>query len=445
MDSIEDMAVRPLVIARHARPGAVSDEDKALFREHERELLARRWRLFAPIVSVFFILTDAASLLSPHFPAAPVITAAMVTVMAGMYLLGRFNAPRHVMGWASVVSAILAGPYIAIACVETGRFLSLQVLAMTVLIAVLPGIFSLSLLEAVVAMGGSLAAWAGMCLFYKTTGPVSLDGLDISGTYLLFLCIVTVVANQSNRRVRFREFIGRRELERMHRFAVEEVLCRHLPPRYVERVLSGEHPLDGPPERRLVTVVFADIVAFSPLSDGLPTEDLARLMARFYDAMAAVAFEHGATLDKFIGDAVMALVGAPDPMPADEQARRAVAMAQAWHRAARELVWPGSDGRGLRLRVGIHQESVAVGAFGGRLRSDYTVLGRGVNIAARLEQRCDPGAVLVSEAVFRHLAPTPGAARPLGELGLRGIPTPVRCYTLPGTEEVELPRVVGAA
>lgn len=444
MDSLDDTAVRPLVTGRHARSDAASAEDTALFREHERELLARRWRLFAPIVSLFFILTEGASALSPHFPATPYITAAMVAVMAGMYLLGRLKAGRHVLGWASVASAIMAGAYIAVATVETGRFLSLQVLAMTVLIAVLPGIFSLSLVEAASAMGGSLVAWTGVCLFYKADGPVSLDGLDISGTYLVFLCIVTVVANQTNRQVRFREFVGRRELERVHRFAVEDVLCRHLPPRYVERVLSGEHPLDGPPERRLVTVVFADIVSFTPLSDGLPPDDLAHLMARFYDAMAAAAFEHGATLDKFIGDAVMALLGAPDPLPAEEQARRAVAMAQAWHRAARELVWPGSDGRGLRLRVGIHQESVAVGAFGGRLRSDYTVLGRGVNIAARLEQRCDPGEVLVSEAVFRHLAPAPGA-RPLGELGLRGIPTPVRCYTLPGIEEVELPRAVGAA
>jgi class 3 adenylate cyclase len=181
-------------------------------------------------------------------------------------------------------------------------------------------------------------------------------------------------------------------------------------------------------------VVFADIVSFTPLSDALPPEELGRLMARFYDVMAGVAFAHGATIDKFIGDSVMALMGAPDVLPPEEQARRAVAMARDWHRAARELVWPGSRGQGLRLRVGIHQDSVAVGAFGGRLRSDYTVLGRGVNIAARLEQRCGKGETLVSETVFQHLNPHPEGVRELGGLELKGIPEPVRCYSLPSDE-----------
>ena len=75
-----------------------------------------------------------------------------------------------------------------------------------------------------------------------------------------------------------------------------------------------------------------------------------------------------------------------------------------------------------------------VGAFGGRLRSEYTVLGRGVNIAARLEQRCQQGDILVSELVFQQLAPRPGGAREMGALELKGIPEPVRCYCLPGIE-----------
>jgi class 3 adenylate cyclase len=413
---------------------AASAEDLARFTEHEHEVLCRRWRLFAPILFVLVGLTEVAPLFSPSFPSAMHITGWVLALLAGMYLLARRKPGRRVMGWASVLTAVVLAAYAATPAAEMGHYQSEHVLAMAVLFAILPGIFSLDLWEATTAFGGSLVAWVVVCGLWKAEGPVDFTGLDVVLTYLLFLCVVTLVAHHINRRLRIREFVGRLELERLHRFAVEEVLCRHLPPRYVERVLSGEHPLDGPPERRVVTVVFADIVSFTPLSDALPPEELGRLLARFYDVMAGVAFAHGATIDKFIGDAVMALVGAPDVMPPEEQARRAVAMARDWHRAARELVWPGAQERGLRLRVGIHQDPVAVGAFGGRLRSDYTVLGRGVNIAARLEQRCSAGDTIVSDSVFQQLSPRPEGARELGALELKGIPEPVRCYSLPGED-----------
>ncbi len=408
-------------------------EDRVRFADHERRVICRRWRLFAPLMIVLIALTEVAPLFSSGFPSSPGLSLGAALVLTGMYVLARREPSRRVMGWASAATSILIAAYSATAAAETGRFQSLHVLAVVVLMAVLPGIFSLTLAEAVVALGGSGVAWVAVCLLWRAEGPVDLSGLEVSGVYLLFLGVVTLVANQTNQRLRLREFLAQSELERMHRFAVEEVLCRHLPPRYVERVLSGEHPLDGPPERRLVTVVFADIVSFTPLSDALPPEELAAVMARFYDVTAAVAFAHGATLDKFIGDAVMALLGAPDALPPEEQARRAVAMAHDWHRMVGELSWPGAEGGGLRLRVGIHQDVGVVGAFGGRLRSDYTVLGRGVSLAARLEQRCAPGTTLVSETVFRLLTPRPEGAEDQGALSLKGIPVPVRGFCLPGT------------
>jgi class 3 adenylate cyclase len=429
---------------RNTAPGTLSAEELARFTEREHEVLCRRWRLFAPITFVLIGLTEVAPFFSPNFPSAMHVTGWVLALLAGMYLLARRKPGRRVMGWATAVTGIVVAAYSATPAAELGRYQSQHVLAMAVLIAMLPGIFSLTLAEAAGTLGGSLVAWVVVCGLWKSEGPVDSTGLDVVLTYLVFLCVVTLVAHHINRRLRLREFAGRCELERVHRFAVEEVLHRHLPPSYVDRVLSGEHPLDGPPERRVVTVVFADIVSFTPLSDGLPPEELARLVGRFYDVMAGVAFEHGATLDKFIGDAVMALVGAPDTMLPEEQARRAVAMARDWHRAARELVWPGSRGQGLRLRVGIHQDPVAVGAFGGRLRSEYTVLGRGVNIAARLEQRCQQGDILVSEPVFQQLAPRPGSARELGALELKGIPEPVRCYCLPGLEDEQVREVPAA-
>jgi adenylate cyclase len=264
------------------------------------------------------------------------------------------------------------------------------------------------------------------CLAWNVgPGGVELAGLATSVMYLTFISGATVLALAWQRTLRLREFVARRQIEEMHRFAVEEVLLRHLPPAYVEDVLAGTRSLDAPPERRVVTVIFADIVSFTPLSDSLPPEVLAATMARFYDVTSTIAFEYGATIDKFIGDAVMAILGAPVNMDEHEQVRRAVELATAWHaQVARQI--PGD--RPLSLRIGIHQDVVAVGAFGGRRRTDYTVLGIGVNMAARLEQACPPGRILVSQTVWNQLRVPPAAEE--RELQLKGIPGTVRAYAI---------------
>ena len=409
--------------------------DKRAFEELERELLARRWRLFGPIIAGAFVVLELAAHVSPEFPKAPLLTAAAVALMVGMYLLGRLRPGRAVIGWATVFTGIACAAYVATASAETGRYHSLHVLGMAVLISMLPAVLSLSLAESIVAFAGSILAWVGVCRVWMVDGPVDYAGLPTAVVYLLIMAVVMVVTTSSNQRLRFREFVALREVERTHRFAVEEVLCRHLPPRYVERVLSGDHPLDSPPERRRMTMLFADLVSFTPLSEELAPEELAALMARFYDVAATVAFEHGATMDKFIGDAVMALLGAPDRW--SQRSRRAARWRWRAPGTARwaELSWPGADGRKLVLRIGIHQDVVAVGAFGGRMRSDYTVLGRGVNLAARLEQSCPPGEILVSAELLRQLVTPEQGARDLGELSLKGIPKPVRTWSLkPGGE-----------
>jgi class 3 adenylate cyclase len=417
-----------LAALRPTPGGTAADSDA--FAAHEREVLVRRWRIFAPLTFVLFALSEVAAHLSREFPKAPIITACMLALMAGMYLLARSNPSRRTIGWATAFTGTCAAAYIGTACAETGRFGSLQVMAMAVLISMVPGILSLRLPESLATLGGSVTAWALVTRFWKPDLPVSTVGLATGLTYVLFLAAVTALAVNANRRLRYREFLARRDVERIHRFAVEEVLHRHLPPRYVTRVLSGEHPLDSPPERRLVTVIFADIVSFTPLSDALKPEELAELMARFYDATASIAFDHGATIDKFIGDAVMAILGAPEPMSPEDQAQHAVDVARGWHRAVAALPRRDGDTRPLQLRIGIHQDHVAVGSFGGRLRSDYTVLGRGVNIAARLEQRCRPGEIMVSGDVWKWLDPGGFQSRELGEVELKGIPSPVRCVCI---------------
>jgi class 3 adenylate cyclase len=343
-------------------------------------------------------------------------------------VIARREPSRRTIGLMWIGIAWVSAAYVATACAETGRFHSMHVLGIAVIVCMTPAALSLSFWESMASLGGSLAAWIIVTPIWK----VPPEGADLSGlaTSLLYMSSITGVTIASlafNRRLRYREFVARRQVEELHRFAVEEVLCRHLPPRYVEDVLKGAHLLDAPPERRLITVVFADIVSFTPLSDTLRPEELASAIARFYDVTSTIAFEHGATIDKFIGDAVMAILGAPEPMSSAEQARRAVELAIEWQRAV-ALLTPG--GRALQLRIGVHQDTVAVGAFGGKRRTDYTVLGKGVNIAARLEQACPHGKILVSRVVWDQLPDPKPDAVDAGPLALKGVPEMVAAFTI---------------
>ncbi len=183
---------------------------------------------------------------------------------------------------------------------------------------------------------------------------------------------------------------------------------------------------DAPPERRVVTVVFADLVDFTPMSERLGAQAVGNLVNRYLTLVAKLAHEHEATVDKFIGDAVMIVVGAPDSVPPKEQVRRAVDLSWAIQHALNDM-----GGREfLRARIGINTGEVVMGNFGSPVRSDFTVLGMPVNIAARLEGACQPGRVLVGPETAKllgddtHMDPT-------GPLKLKGVKKPVEAWYVP--------------
>ena len=405
-------------------PAGLADSDS--FAENERVLLTRRWRRIAPLAMVVVACTEIAAWLTPAFPKGPLNTLAMELVLLGVWWVVRGNPSRRSLGLINILGCISGAAFAASAAISDGGFSSLQVLAMPCLLAFATALLAMSLAEVVAIVTLSILTWVSVVGFAHP-GEVPVRDLITSMTYLVALGVITVGWVSYNRKLRRAEFLARRRIEQIHRFAVEEVLCRHLPPRYVESVLAGEQLLDAPPARRCLTVLFADIVSFTPLTDLLSPEELSAVMARFYDRTATIAFNHGATIDKFIGDAVMAILGAPEALAPEEQARRALLMAREWQAAVAGLV---PERARLQLRIGIHQDDVAVGSFGGRHRTDYTVLGTGVNIAARLESVCAPGQILMSSEVFRHLRPPP-PAREVANLELRGVTRPVTAYSLP--------------
>ncbi|OCQ94393.1 adenylate cyclase [Oscillatoriales cyanobacterium USR001] len=202
-----------------------------------------------------------------------------------------------------------------------------------------------------------------------------------------------------------------RRVQQLNSYLTESVLGRFLPPSMVKKAAAGELSLDLRPEPRLITILFSDIVGFTSLANTLRSRRVAELLNEYLSAMTKAVFSNGGVVDKFVGDAVMALYGAPEELTPNEQVRRAVASARSMLIALDELNgrWQDQGIVGVngvppvRFRCGIHQGTAVVGMFGCEERSDYTAIGPAVNIAARLQEAAEPNTIIVSAVVADYL------------------------------------------
>ncbi len=191
----------------------------------------------------------------------------------------------------------------------------------------------------------------------------------------------------------------------LNTYLTESVLKRFLPASLVQRAALGDLSLDLRPEPRLVTVLFTDIIGFTQLSNTLRSRRVAELLNEYLAEMTEVIFKNGGTIDKFMGDAILALFGAPEDLNPNEQVRRAVETARQMRRALNRLNdrWQEQGIGPVQFRCGIHQGTAVVGMFGGVQRSDYTAIGPSVNIASRIQAVAEPDTILVSAAVADYL------------------------------------------
>jgi adenylate cyclase len=150
-----------------------------------------------------------------------------------------------------------------------------------------------------------------------------------------------------------------------------------------------------------ITVLFADIRGFTAFSEKANPEKIVGLLNRYFTAMTEIIFDHGGSLDKYIGDELMALFGAPNATPEDagNAVRAAVAMQQ--------RLGPLNDGLAadgyarIAIGIGMHTGEATVGYIGSERRSEYTAIGDTVNLASRLQSNAAGGKILISEATAR--------------------------------------------
>ncbi len=221
--------------------------------------------------------------------------------------------------------------------------------------------------------------------------------------------------NDRELKAEVRNLLALKENERrvvgLNTYLTESVLKRFLPAALVKKAAAGELMLDLRPEPRLITILFSDIVGFTQLANTLRSRRVAELLNEYLEAMTRAVFDNGGTVDKFMGDAILAIFGAPEELSPNEQVKRAITTARAMHRSLALLNqrWleqglVGIKGSApVRFRSGIHQGTAVVGMFGSAERADYTAIGPSVNIAARLQQAAAPAQLLVSAAVADYL------------------------------------------
>jgi adenylate cyclase len=266
--------------------------------------------------------------------------------------------------------------------------------------------------------------WSGE----RIVGALVLDTPSRAGSFTeQDLELATALANFAAVAIERIRHADRADHERTLRARLE----RYHSPGVVGEVLSGgEGGGLTRMKRAEVSVLFADLVGFTPLAETAEPEEVAALLGDYFTGAVGAIFAEGGTLDKFIGDGVMAFFGAPVAQP--DHARRAVRAARGIQAAL--ALWNAersAAGRApLAVRVAVNSGPVVVGEVGSEQRVDYTVLGNTVNVAARLEESAGPGGVVVSAATLERLGEEAGEAEALGELALKGLRNRVVAYRL---------------
>jgi class 3 adenylate cyclase len=211
-------------------------------------------------------------------------------------------------------------------------------------------------------------------------------------------------------------------------------LSKYLSPQLYKSIFSGEKNVEVAAQRKKLTIFFSDIAGFTETTDLLESEELTSLLNQYLREMSSIALEHGATIDKFIGDAIMLFFGDPETRGVREDAVACVEMAIAMQQRMRDLQAEWRE-RGqehvFQLRIGINTGYCTVGNFGSDERIDYTIIGNEVNLAARLQSHADLGGILLAHETY-SLVKDVVFAEETGTITVKGFSTPVRTHRVVG-------------
>lgn len=262
--------------------------------------------------------------------------------------------------------------------------------------------------------------------------PNFIDAFDQATNIFIILLIAAIIALVVSRSKRLADDYIKAERARAN-------LARHFSPNVVDELASEDEPF-GPVRRQDIAVLFADIVGFTAYSEDHPAEDVFELLRQFHRRMEQVVFDHGGTVDNFIGDCIMATFGVPrasadDATRAIRCAEAMIAALEQWNVLRVDAGYPPLD-----VRIGAQYGSVVLGAVGSERSLSVAVVGDTVNVASRLQALCREldvnvclGADLITAALHESEAVPLIQAIDRGSVHLRGRDEPVHVWILPRT------------
>ena len=189
-----------------------------------------------------------------------------------------------------------------------------------------------------------------------------------------------------------------------HEAQTRAQISRLIPPSVVEQVVKGELVIEKGGRVNEITMLFSDIRGFTTMSDGRPAEDIVNTLNEYFEVMVDILFEHSGTLDKFVGDEIIGLFGAP--IAIDDGPYKAVACGLGMLQALEEFnrTRAAENQPPIRIGIGINTGMVITGAIGSTRALQYTAIGDAMNVASRLCNFASAGEVIISEHTYKHVA-----------------------------------------
>ncbi|MFD1261295.1 adenylate/guanylate cyclase domain-containing protein [Entomomonas asaccharolytica] len=261
--------------------------------------------------------------------------------------------------------------------------------------------------------------------------PTTLIIINVFCTGLyLFVCGRYIYQGELEK-IKLKQIIANNEKEQQ---IIAQKLNKYISPQVWESIFGIKKYERIETQRKKLTIFFSDIKDFTQLSEELESEVLTEMLNHYLTEMSNIAQSYNGTIDKFVGDSMMVFFGDTNSLGAQKDAIAATSMAIAMQNHMKHVrnYWTSKGiTNHLEIRIGINTGFCTVGNFGANTRMDYTIIGREVNLASRLENAAQPGEILISEETYALIKDVI-LCRDKGEITVKGFSRPIRIYEVVG-------------